>query len=206
LSRQHWESVWATRTAEEVSWFQADPSTSLRMIRAVTDPTASVIDVGSGATRLVEALLADGYRDLTVLDISPSALDKARERLGGAAAEVDWVVGDVTSFQPRHRFELWHDRAVLHFLTDAIDRRAYRETLQRCVARGGHVVVAAFGPDGPESCSGLPVMRHDRRSLAEVLGDDFEPIEYLEEEHLTPGGASQQFVYGLFGRRDSSDC
>jgi SAM-dependent methyltransferase len=205
LSQQHWESVWEARSAEEVSWFQADPATSLRLIESVTEPGAAVIDIGSGATRLVEALLACGYRDLTVLDISASALSRARERLANDAAEVTWIVEDVTTFRPRRHFDLWHDRAVLHFLTEAADRRAYRRTVKRCIADGGHVVVATFGPDGPVSCSGLPVMRHDQRSLAETLGDDFEPIDYVEEEHRTPGGATQQFLYGLFRRRDRSE-
>ncbi len=205
MSQQHWESVWEARSAEEVSWFQADPATSLRLIESVTEPGAAVIDIGSGATRLVEALHADGYRDLTVLDISASALSRARERLGNDAAEVTWIVEDVTAFRPRRHFDLWHDRAVLHFLTEAADRRAYRRTVKRCIADGGHVVVATFGPEGPVSCSGLPVMRHDQRSLGETLGDDFEPIEYVEEEHRTPGGATQQFLYGLFRRRDRSE-
>ncbi len=205
MSQQHWESVWEARSAEEVSWFQADPATSLRLIESVTEPGAAVIDIGSGATRLVEALHADGYRDLTVLDISASALSRAQERLGNDAAEVTWIVEDVTAFRPRRHFDLWHDRAVLHFLTEAADRRAYRRTVKRCIADGGHVVVATFGPEGPVSCSGLPVMRHDQRSLGEALGDDFEPIEYVEEEHRTPGGATQQFLYGLFRRRDRSE-
>ena len=205
MSQQQWESVWEARSAEEVSWFQADPATSLRLIESVTETDAAVIDIGSGATRLVEALLADGYRDLTVLDISATALDRAREHLGNDAAEVTWIVGDVTAFRPRRHFDLWHDRAVLHFLTDAAYRRAYRRTLRQCIADGGHVVVATFGPDGPVSCSGLPVMRHDQRSLGEALGADFEPIEYAEEEHRTPGGATQQFLYGLFRRRDRSE-
>jgi 2-polyprenyl-3-methyl-5-hydroxy-6-metoxy-1,4-benzoquinol methylase len=197
MSQSHWDAVWESHRPDEVSWHQQDPTTSLGLIERVTDPTSAVVDVGGGASRLVDVLLADGYTDLTVIDIAEPALTVARERLGRQGATVDWLVGDVTTHDLPGRFDLWHDRAVLHFLVEEADRSRYREAVRRAVKPGGHVVLATFGPDGPERCSGLPVRRYDHQELSIVLGEDFEPVEFVEELHTTPAGATQKFLYCL---------
>jgi len=196
----HWDQVWSTRSADEVSWYQEQPTVSVRLVTAATDPKDSIIDVGAGASLLVDHLLAAGYRDLTVVDVAAGALDQARARLGSNADLVEWVVGDVTLLDLGRRFDLWHDRAVLHFLVEGSDRRRYVEALRRSLNVGGHVVLATFGPQGPESCSGLPVRRYDAAAMQETLGDDFEPLELVDESHATPAGHHQLFLYGLFRR------
>jgi SAM-dependent methyltransferase len=196
----HWDEVWGTRAAEDVSWYEEEPTVSVRLVTAVTDPTDSIIDVGAGASRLVDHLLAAGYRDLTVVDVAAGALDQTRARLGPDADLVEWVVGDVTTLELGRRFDLWHDRAVLHFLVERSDLRRYLEVLRRSLNVGGHVVLATFGPQGPESCSGLPVRRYDAEAMQQTLGDDFEPLEFVEASHTTPTEQHQAFLYGLFRR------
>ncbi|MDZ7732960.1 MAG: class I SAM-dependent methyltransferase [Acidimicrobiia bacterium] len=181
-----------------MSWFQETPTRSLELIRRVTGTTASVIDVGGGASRLIDHLLEAGYRDLTVLDLAAGALEAARRRLGDRATTVTWIEGDVTTFDAGRRFDLWHDRAVLHFLTDEDDRRRYVDNLRRSLHPGGHVVLATFGPNGPEQCSGLPVRRYSVDDMATLLGEDFTLLDRDDEVHRTPTGADQAFVYGLF--------
>lgn len=200
----HWETIWTDRTPEEVSWFQQEPATSLRLLRQVTDPSSAVVDVGGGASRLVDGLLDAGYSDLTVVDIAAPALDRARRRLGERAGQVTWVVADATDLDLGRRVDCWHDRAVLHFLTDDADVDRYRQALRGAVRPGGHVVLATFAPDGPETCSGLPVRRYGPEALAEVAGPGFEPIDDARELHTTPTGATQQFQYVVL-RRDPSD-
>lgn len=198
----HWDKVYATKGEAEVSWFQDSPAISLEMIRAANpDHDAAIIDIGGGASRLVDRLLQEGYRDLAVLDISANALDAARQRIGQAAAGVDWIVADVTTWHPARRFEVWHDRAAFHFLTDPRDRAAYVERLRSAVAHGGHVIIATFAPDGPEKCSGLPVQRHDSASLSAEFGPDFELIETRSETHHTPWNSAQAFQFSRFRRR-----
>ena len=199
-TREHWDDVWSTRRADEVSWFQAEPTASLRLITGVTDPVAGVIDVGGGASRLVDGLLDAGYRDLTVLDVAAAALDQARERLGPRASAVDWVATDVTAWEPDRTFDVWHDRAVLHFLTAEVDRQRYVDVLRRSVAPDGHVVLATFAPDGPEACSGLPVRRHSAAELVELVGPGFALVEAPTELHRTPSGGEQHFQYVLLRR------
>lgn len=199
----HWDAVWNSRRPEDVSWYQRDPAVSRRLIERAAAPTSSVVDVGGGASQLIGALLAAGYTDLTVIDIAAAAIDAARlrlVRLGQDADRVAWLVGDATSFDFGRQFDLWHDRALLHFLVDDADRGRYLAALRRAVKVGGAVVIAAFGPDGPTMCSGLPVRRYDRASMQQVLGDEFERVEYVDEVHATPAGDSQQFLYGLFQR------
>lgn len=201
----HWENVYATKGETEVSWFQDSPAISLDMIRAASpDRGAAIIDIGGGASRLVDALLQDGYRDLTVLDLSANALDAAKTRVGSAAASnVDWIVADATTWRPARRYDTWHDRAAFHFLTDACDRAAYVERLRSTVVPGGCVIMATFAPDGPEKCSGLPVQRHDSASLAAELGADFELVETRSEIHHTPWQSTQAFQFSRFTRRRS---
>jgi SAM-dependent methyltransferase len=187
-----------------VSWFQAEPEISLELIRNATkDTSGRIIDVGGGASRLVDVLLDSGYSKIFVLDVSRTALSIARERLGGRAQIVEWLCGDVRSFTPPHTFDVWHDRAVFHFLRDQADRSGYRGTLGRAVPPGGHAVLATFGPEGPERCSGLPVVRYDAASLSAELGEMWELVETREETHHTPSGVDQQFVYGRFRRIDA---
>lgn len=197
----HWDHVYATKGEAEVSWYQDSPATSLEMIRAANpNHDAAIIDIGGGASRLVDALLQDGYRDVAVLDLSANALDAAKKRIGEAASMVDWMVADATSWQPAKTYDVWHDRAAFHFLTDPRDRAAYVERLRSALATDGHVIIATFAPDGPEKCSGLPVQRHDSASLAAELGPEFALIETRSETHHTPWASTQAFQFSLFRR------
>ena len=198
----HWDKVYATKGEAEVSWFQDSPSTSLAMIRAAAaDGNAAIIDIGGGASRLVDALLQDGYHDLTILDLSANALDAAKTRLGQASSAVDWIVADATIWRPARTYDVWHDRAAFHFLIDQRDRDAYVERLRSAIAPGGQIILATFAPDGPEKCSGLPVQRHDSASLAAELGPDFELVETRSETHHTPWSSTQAFQFSRFRRQ-----
>lgn len=195
--KHHWEQVYETKPADSVSWFQLHAELSLDLIRkAAPDRHSAVIDVGGGASTLVDDLLADGYADLSVLDLSGAALEVARKRLGDASHQVTWIEGDITQVHlPRHRYDLWHDRAVFHFLTDADDRRAYVAQVLRAVRPGGHVIVASFAEDGPEKCSGLPVMRYSPDALHAQFGAAFKLVGHEREAHHTPAGKEQLFTY-----------
>ncbi len=197
----HWQRVWKDREAERVSWYEAVPATSLELIEEAK-PAADtpILDVGGGASTLVDHLLDRGYHDVTVLDIAAAAFAPARRRLGGRAASVHWEVADVTRWQPPRRFGLWHDRAVFHFLVEETDRAAYRATLERALARGGRAIIATFAPDAPPKCSGLPVQRHDPEALAATFAGILEPVAWRRHLHMTPAGVCQPFTYGLFRR------
>ena len=198
----HWQNVYATKGEAEVSWFQDNPAISLEMIRAASpDQNAAIIDIGGGASRLVDALLEHGYRDIAVLDLSANALDAAKKRIGASASAVDWIVADATTWRPVKSYDIWHDRAAFHFLTDPHDRAAYVERLRSAVAQGGHVIIATFAPDGPEKCSGLPVQRHDSASLSAELGPEFELVETRSDIHRTPWQSTQAFQFSRFRRR-----
>lgn len=200
--QDHWDAVYGKKRADEVSWYESRPERSLQLIRATglqdTDP---IIDVGGGASHLIDELLAAGYRDLTVLDVSAAVLEKLRSRLGSAASSVKLLHQDVTGFRPARQYALWHDRAVFHFLTQHEDRHRYIEALQRGVRPGGHVLMATFGPDGPERCSGLPVVRYDAPTLGAELGADFALVESFLAVHRTPWNSDQQFLHCRFERR-----
>lgn len=199
--QRHWENAYAGKAEDEVPWFQDSPALSLALIAAAgVGRRASLIDVGGGAARLADALLDAGFKDITVLDIAEAGLAQTKARLGRGADEITWVVADVTAWHPAARFDLWHDRAVFHFLTGADDRRAYVEALRRALAPGGHVILAAFGPDGPKACSGLPVVRYDAAAIAAELGAEFVLEEERGEAHVTPGGVTQNFLYFRFTR------
>jgi len=196
--RTHWEKVYTTRDAQEVSWYQPHAEQSLALINRIAgDGPCRVIDVGGGASTLVDDLLARARFDVTVLDLSEAALQVARERLGKKqAARVHWLTGDVTELElPANAYDIWHDRAVFHFLTEPEQRAAYVAQVRRSVRPGGHVIVAAFGPDGPLQCSGLPVVRYSPDALHGEFGAAFELVEHSAEAHRTPSGAVQQFVY-----------
>lgn len=201
--KSHWERVYETRQPADASWYQPRLARSLELILAcglLVD--ARVIDVGGGAATLVDDLLALGFRRLTVLDISGTAIAHAKARLGARANDIQWIEADITrAVLPAAGFDLWHDRAVFHFLTDVDDRERYRDLLAAALVPGGHVVIATFGPGGPERCSGLDIVRYDLPGLRRALGPAFLPIEGRTETHVTPAGKPQEFVYGLFRRR-----
>ena len=196
-TKDHWEDVYSTKAEAEVSWFQEHPEISLDLIRRTgVDRSGAIIDVGGGASRLVDDLLAGGYSDLTVLDISAAALGVARRRLGTLAGVVTWIEADATAVAlPHHGFDVWHDRAVFHFLTEADQRERYVRAVRHSVRPGGHVIVAAFGPDGPLRCSGLPVVQYSPDRLHDEFGAAFELVEHTSEAHRTPFGTVQQFIY-----------
>ena len=197
----HWESVYGTKGEHEVSWFQENPAASLDLIAATgVKSAASIVDIGGGASRLVDGLLDKGFEAVTILDLSEQALSAAKARLGARASEVRWVVADVTKWQPAQAYDVWHDRAAFHFLTDLKDRAAYAERVAMAVRPGGHVIIGTFAPDGPERCSGLPVLRHDAASLGDMLGPAFELIESRRDDHHTPMGATQRFQFSRFRR------
>ena len=204
-SRQaHWDHVYVAKPERELSWFQENPEVSLELIRASGTPKdAAIVDVGGGAPRLVDALLAEGFCDLTVLDISERALGSAQSRLGSEAARVRWISTDVTAWEPARSYDLWHDRAAFHFLTEEVSRQAYAARVMRAVRPGGHVIIGTFAPNGPERCSGLPVMRHDAASIGAVLGKRFALIESRPHGHMTPDGRIQRFQFSLFRRKES---
>lgn len=201
-SKEHWEHVYTTKSETGVSWFQAHARQSVELIkRTGVSKDANIIDVGGGASTLVDDLLADGYRHVTVLDLSEAALAASRARLGDRASSVSWLAGDITRFElPRHAFDIWHDRAVFHFLTTREERQAYVDAVLRAVKPGGHVIVATFAEDGPEKCSGLPVMRYSADDLHSQFGAPFALLQQEHEEHLTPFGTVQKFIYCLCRR------
>jgi len=193
--QRHWDTVYQTRTPTEVSWHQDNPARSRDLIRrSGISRSAPIVDVGGGASRLVDYLLADGFTNVTVVDVSAAALQYARQRLGPAAERVTWVETDIMTFSPGRRFKLWHDRAVFHFLTEAAERQRYLTALRAGLAPRGHVVMATFGPGGPERCSGLPVRRYSAATLAAEFGG-FVLVEEEQELHVTPAGTGQQFQY-----------
>jgi SAM-dependent methyltransferase len=200
--KAHWDGVHAQRDPREVSWFEPAPEISLALIeQAGVARDAAIVDVGAGASGLASALLADGYTDLTVADISDAALQQAKAALGTHAEAVRWVRADVRSHDFGRCYELWHDRAVFHFMVSTADRDAYLETLRRTLAPGGHAIFATFGPAGPTCCSGLPTRRYDALELTRRLGPDFHPEASRLHEHTTPSGQRQQFLYLLARRR-----
>ncbi len=199
--RQHWNDVYSRKAENEVSWFEASPSRSLELIgRSDIERSAPIIDIGGGLSRLAGALVETGYTDVTVLDISPEAIRKVLTN-HPIGSSIRTIIGDVTSWKPVRNYALWHDRAVLHFLTDEAERAAYRSTLRTALAPKGHVIIATFAPSGPERCSGLIVRRYGREELIMWLGDEFIPLDSFEFDHTTPGGAVQRFHVGRFQRR-----
>ena len=198
----HWDGVWTSRAVDEVSWFQREPSTSLRLLLE-HGPPGGVVDVGAGASPLVDRLLDAGRRDVTLLDVAAPALDVTRQRLAARddAGGVAYVVSDLLTWAPERTFAAWHDRAVLHFLTDPSDQAAYAALAARAVAPGGVVVVGAFAPDGPDACSGLPTAQWDADGLATLFADGFDLAHDEREEHVTPADVVQRFTWAVLRRR-----
>ena len=197
--KTHWEHIYQTRPSDEVSWFQPTPALSLELIEQCNlTPKDSIVDVGGGASKLVDHLIKAGYQSITVLDIARAALEVARSRLGEAANRVDWLEADATDFQLAHQVHLWHDRAVFHFLIQANDRHAYIANVKKTLLPGGHLIIAAFAPEGPKKCSNLDIVQYDSRKISVELGHAFELQQTRQETHKTPAGADQQFNYFLF--------
>jgi trans-aconitate methyltransferase len=200
--KAHWDDVYRERGEGGVSWFQERPERSLSLIASAgLEKSAPIIDAGAGASRLVDGLLDAGYTDLTALDVSREAQRIAQRRLARRAGLVHWIEGDVLDFKPQRRYALWHDRAVFHFLTERADRDRYAAVLSAALAPRGCALIAAFAPDGPDKCSGLPVQRYDAASLAAALGPGFSPLREEAEPHGTPWGSVQKFRYVLL-RKD----
>jgi SAM-dependent methyltransferase len=201
--KTHWENVYATKAENEVSWFQDNPAISLELIGlAKAGPASSIIDVGGGASRLVDRLVERGCSQVTVLDVSGAALEVARRRLGHSAGAVQWIVADVTRWVPAQTFDVWHDRAAFHFLVDPADRAAYIACMKKAVPPGAHVIIGTFAIDGPEKCSGLPVSRYDAAALADQFGAGFELLEARRQDHATPWNSRQRFQFCIFRRRE----
>ena len=200
--KTHWEKIYREKSSSDVSWYQESPDLSLELIRrsGVRNDEA-IVDVGGGASVLVDVLCEEGFRNLSVLDISGIALAGAQQRLGGLAETIEWFEADITEFDPPHAFTLWHDRAVFHFLTDESDRRKYVNVLKRALRPGGRLIIAAFAIGGPEQCSGLQVVQYDSSRLKAELGEEFELVEERDEVHITPANKEQRFTYFRFVRK-----
>ena len=197
----HWQGVYTSKGEREVSWYQDNPAPSLDLI-ALTGASrgTAIVDIGGGASRLVDHLLERNFERLTVLDLSAAALDAAKARLGEKAKRVRWEVADITRWNPPASYDVWHDRAAFHFLTETADQAAYAERARRAVKPGGHVIIGTFALDGPEKCSGLPIVRHDAASLSAILGPEFKLIDERRHDHVTPWGAVQRFQFSTFRR------
>lgn len=200
LQKKHWDAVYATKSPEQVSWTQEVPQTSLNFIHSFgLAKTARIIDVGGGDSHLVDHLLAEGYENITVLDISEKALAKARHRLGDQARKVEWVVSDITEFQPSGSYDIWHDRATFHFLTTARQVGRYLTTARQHVT--GYLTIGTFSLDGPTKCSGLPIRQYDERTLATELESGFRKLKCITEDHITPFATKQNFLFCSFRRQ-----
>jgi SAM-dependent methyltransferase len=197
-NEDRWEGVYRTKAEAEVSWFEDRPQVSLDLIASTgATPDAAIVDIGAGSSRLVDCLLDLGFRQITALDLSETALAKTRARLPDDVP-VTWVVGNVLDWQPPGHFDVWHDRAAFHFLTENADQDAYLQVMDRFLASGGHAIIGTFAPEGPEKCSGLPVARYDAALLAERLGPSYRLATSINHDHHTPWGAVQRFHFGLF--------
>jgi trans-aconitate methyltransferase len=194
----HWQSIYQSKDEREVSWFQDDAQPSLALIEEVASPSSAVIDIGGGVSRLAGALLKRGFLDLTVLDLSAAALAAARARIGAGAERIQWIVADVTAWEPSRAYDVWHDRATFHFIVAESDRAAYLSRLTRALKPSGHAIIATFAPDGPEKCSGLPVTRYSAETLGKSLGPAFQLVSTRHHKHVTPWDAAQSFQFSVF--------
>lgn len=200
-AKEHWESIYQTKKSDELSWYQEKPATSLRLIAEVgLDKDAKIIDVGAGDSKLVDHLLDLGFRNITVLDVSSTALNRTKKRLGNQANQITWVVTDVKGFKTKEKYDLWHDRAMLHFLTAEEDIHTYAGSVSKFLKPGGYLIISAFSVNGPEKCSGLAVRQYSEDAINQLFSD-FELIKSFEEEHTTPWGAGQIFLYSTFRKK-----
>jgi SAM-dependent methyltransferase len=201
-TRDHWDQIYTTKATDRLGWYKPHLRTSFSWITKLGLPLdAPIIDVGGGTSTLVDDLLDNGYQSLTVLDISEKALSAVRERLGKESDLVSWLTADITSLElPAEEFELWHDRAVFHFLTDPGGRRSYRENLMTALKPNGHVIIGTFAPEAPPKCSGLPVQRYSLQKLVDEFGPEFKLVDHLKELHVTPGGVEQMYLFCHFRR------
>jgi ubiquinone/menaquinone biosynthesis C-methylase UbiE len=202
-SKNHWETVYSTKSSDSVSWFQPHANSSINLIRETSvSLDSSIIDIGGGASTLIDDLLANGFSNLSVLDISAAALSTAKNRLGDMAGQVQWIEADIIQTDlPANSIDVWHDRAVFHFLTTADDRKAYINGVLHSLKPGGHVIMATFAEDGPMQCSGLPIVRYTAEKLYAEIGDCFLLVKSIKESHQTPMGSVQQFIYCYFQRK-----
>jgi ubiquinone/menaquinone biosynthesis C-methylase UbiE len=196
--REHWNEIYKTKAATDVSWFESAPHISMELINAASPMRGQVIDVGGGASRLVDRLVAAGFESVTVLDVSEAALAQAQVRLGLQAAQVRWIVGDLCQIAELPACDVWHDRAVFHFLTDPTDRRKYVDLVTRTLRIGGHLIIGTFALNGPLKCSGLEVCRYDAAALSRELGPRFTLVRELSNIHVTPTGKPQPFCFAMF--------
>jgi ubiquinone/menaquinone biosynthesis C-methylase UbiE len=197
--KKHWQNIYSEKSPLEVSWYQKEPKLSLEFIHeSGVRKDEAIIDVGGGASVLVDYLYEENHTNLSVLDISGNALTRAQERLGDSAKNIDWFESDITEFNRPHQFSLWHDRAVFHFLTDELDRKKYVNILNKGLRSGGHLIIAAFAIGGPEKCSGLEIVQYDSSKLLAELGECFHLVEERGEIHITPGNKDQEFMYFHF--------
>lgn len=201
-NEKHWEGIYTTKQFSEVSWYQAIPETSLRLIESVNPPKeAAIIDIGGGDSLLVDHLLEIGFSDLTVLDISVTALKRAKERLGDKSAGVTWIASDVAQFSSLKQFDIWHDRAAFHFLTTEEDRSAYIRNASNQIKKGGHLIIGTFSENGPKKCSGIEIKQYSIESLSALFTSDFELLQGFTTNHSTPSGGIQNFVFCVMRRR-----
>jgi len=200
-SKTHWQNIYQNKSSHEVSWYQENPALSLELIHCCKlSKTAPVIDIGGGASLLIDHLCKEDYSRLAVLDISENALSISQNRLGDCAKNIEWFISDITHFSPPHTFSLWHDRAVFHFLTAQEDRNRYISALKKALVLNGHIIIAAFAIGGPEKCSDLEIVQYSADKLSTELGSDFKLIETRDEAHITPSDKEQKFTYYHFLR------
>lgn len=200
-NKLHWENIYTKKLPQEVSWYQQEPTISLEIIQNFSDKNARIIDIGGGMSVLIDHLLGAGYSNLALLDISNKAIEHVKKRLSDQASQIEWFEKDITEFVPPHPYDIWHDRAVFHFLTDVKSRQLYVNALKNAVKSGSHIIIAAFAKDGPKKCSGLDIVRYDNSSIQHELGDEFILLDNQFETHITPAGTEQRFIYFIFQRK-----
>ncbi len=197
--KAYWENVFANKNSNEVSWTQAYPTITMQFIKEIELPkNAKIIEIGGGESFLVDILLAEGFSNITVLDISEKALKKAKLRLGEKANEITWIVSDITAFESKDKFDFWHDRAVFHFLTDKKEVEKYKKIVSSYMIENGYFLLGTFSPEGPLKCSGLDIVQYDEEQMKQVFIDDFEMIKSYQQEHITPMNTKQNFQFGGF--------
>ncbi|MDO8640748.1 MAG: class I SAM-dependent methyltransferase [Nitrosarchaeum sp.] len=198
-AKEHWENVWTTKKSNEVSWYQEYPKTSINLILP-TNPSkdAKIIDVGGGDSNLAETLLDLGFNNITVLDISANALERAKKRLGNKSSMVTWIESDILEFENDNRYDIWHDRALLHFLTSEENLKNYVKLVKQHVMQGGYLIISTFSTKGPIKCSGLDTRQYSKESIQELFSNEFEHVKSFEEEHVTPRGMGQIFTWNVF--------